>query len=252
MHPVLRAAYPILAQRDACVARYADPDDMPDIFALRGLAFRGDPLALDRDRFDDHCSHLWIGQPGEPPLATVRLRVHRTAQSLLESYTAQYYDLVHLAIQGDVTLELGRLCTRPGVQSRDVIRLVWASIAHIIDDLGAARLIGCTSFRTTDPSTIRAALSLLARDHLAPGWSPAILRGESLAFRTFAEVPASQAEGLAQMPSLLRCYLRLGGWVSEHLVIDRDLGTSHVFTCVDVGRMPSKRRAALAGQREGR
>ena len=34
------------------------------------------------------------------------------------------------------------------------------------------------------------------------------------------------------LPSLLKFYLRLGGKVSDHAVIDRDLNTIHVFTYV--------------------
>ena len=36
------------------------------------------------------------------------------------------------------------------------------------------------------------------------------------------------------LPPLLKFYLRLGGKVSDHAVIDRDLDTLHVFTYVDL------------------
>ena len=36
------------------------------------------------------------------------------------------------------------------------------------------------------------------------------------------------------LPPLLKFYLRLGGKVSDHLVIDKDLDTLHVFTFVDL------------------
>jgi hypothetical protein len=43
----------------------------------------------------------------------------------------------------------------------------------------------------------------------------------------------------------LRSYLGLGGWVGDHAVIDRDLDTLHVFTCVEVDRIPPARAASL-------
>ena len=49
------------------------------------------------------------------------------------------------------------------------------------------------------------------------------------------------------MPPLLRTYLLMGGWVSDHAVRDRDLGTLHVFTGLEVGRVPAHRRRALIG-----
>ena len=47
------------------------------------------------------------------------------------------------------------------------------------------------------------------------------------------------------MPPLLRSYLALGGWVGDHAVLDRDLGTMHVFTGVEVRRIPAARARAL-------
>ena len=57
--------------------------------------------------------------------------------------------------------------------------------------------------------------------------------------------------GLAGLPPLLRTYLGMGGWVSDHAVADRELDTLHVFTCVEVDRVPAARAASLravAGQ----
>jgi putative hemolysin len=50
------------------------------------------------------------------------------------------------------------------------------------------------------------------------------------------------------MPPLLRSYLGMGGWVSDHAVIDNELNTLHVFTGVEInmmrpGRVRQLRRA---------
>jgi hypothetical protein len=37
----------------------------------------------------------------------------------------------------------------------------------------------------------------------------------------------------------------MGGWVSDHAVADRELDTLHVFTCVEVDRVPPARAASL-------
>jgi putative hemolysin len=52
------------------------------------------------------------------------------------------------------------------------------------------------------------------------------------------------------MPPLLRTYLMMGGWVSDHAVIDRQMGTLHVFTGVEIRAIPAARARmlrALAG-----
>jgi putative hemolysin len=47
------------------------------------------------------------------------------------------------------------------------------------------------------------------------------------------------------MPPLLRTYLAMGGWVSDHAVVDRDLGTLHVFTGLEIAAIPPGRARAL-------
>jgi putative hemolysin len=50
---------------------------------------------------------------------------------------------------------------------------------------------------------------------------------------------------LVALPPLLRTYLAMGGWVSDHAVVDRQLNTLHVFTCVEVDKVPAARAASL-------
>jgi putative hemolysin len=51
--------------------------------------------------------------------------------------------------------------------------------------------------------------------------------------------------GLPLIPPLLRTYLAMGGWVSDHAVVDRDLNTLHVFTGLEIGAIPPARARAL-------
>ena len=50
---------------------------------------------------------------------------------------------------------------------------------------------------------------------------------------------------LLQMPPLLRSYLGIGGWVSDHAVVDRAMNTLHVFTGVEIAAIPAARARAL-------
>lgn len=51
--------------------------------------------------------------------------------------------------------------------------------------------------------------------------------------------------GAEQMPSLLRSYLAMGGWVGDHAVIDREMNTLHVFTGLEVAAIPAGRARVL-------
>lgn len=222
--------------------------DLDAVLALRALAFRGGAAASDRDRFDTGALHLMAGPPGAPPLAALRLLVHPPGE--IGGYAGAHYDLRRLAAAPGPALELGRLCLHPSHADPDLMRLLWAGVARAADAFGAARLIGCTSFPGIDPDRLAPALGLLAQRHLGPpALAPAPLAPVTRPLAAFA--PAATAEGAALLPPLLRSYLALGGWVSDHLVIDADLGTCHVFTCVEIAAMPEPRKRilrALAGQ----
>jgi hypothetical protein len=47
------------------------------------------------------------------------------------------------------------------------------------------------------------------------------------------------------MPPLLRTYLMMGGWVSDHAVVDDHMNTLHVFTGVEIGAIPPVRKRLL-------
>ena len=62
------------------------------------------------------------------------------------------------------------------------------------------------------------------------------------------DLPPRHADTRAAMrglPPLLRSYLALGAWVSDHAVIDRDLNTLHVLVALDVARIPAARARSL-------
>lgn len=244
-------------------ARLAGPKDMPALGRLRARAFRGDDRADDLDDQDSRAWHLWLGLGTQAdclgaaaePLATARLRLHMTPASLRDGYCARSYDLCALSALSGPVLEVGRLCLEPNAaadtaQRADLFRLMWAGIARLVLRHQVQRLIGCASFATTDPRSCLPALQVLAARHIGP----ARLRPAKRAAETF-DLPAPGAditmEGLQALPPLLRAYLAWGGWVSDHLVIDRDLATAHVFTCVEVATMPDARKRVLARLADG-
>jgi L-ornithine Nalpha-acyltransferase len=223
-------------------------DEVDGCLSLRALAFRGNAAAADGDGFDALCLQLAVSAAKGPILATLRVQPHPEGQ--IEGYAAQVYDLAALAAQPGAALELGRLCVHPGHSGPDPVRLLWAGVARLVDVWGAARLIGCTSMPGQDPEPLAPALGLLARRHLGPAHlQPRVRAGRARPLSDWSG--AATPQGAALLPPLLRAYLALGGWVSDHLVIDPDLNTCHVFTCVEISAMPEGRKRvlrALAGQ----
>ena len=91
----------------------------------------------------------------------------------------------------------------------------------------------------------------LNAQHLAPErWRPGRKAPEICPLQRNATQIVDLRLALSQMPTLLRSYLSMRGWVSDHAVVDRDLNTLHVFTGVEVAAIPPARKRlprAIAG-----
>ncbi|PZX17551.1 putative hemolysin [Palleronia aestuarii] len=216
--------------------------DLAQAFALRRAAFRADRGGPDR--FDAVSRHLIIEDPASGvPLGTCRLRPIADGSTLQETYCAEYYDLDPLLGRRGAVIEVGRLCVAPSGAAADILRVVWAALARIVERERAGLLIGCASFAGTDPDRHRAAFDLLGRHHLGP--DEIRPQGSARSIRFATDAPVAARQGLAALPPLLRSYLAMGGWVGGHAVIDDAMDTIHVFTALDVAAIPKTRRRAL-------
>ncbi|HQU68294.1 MAG TPA: GNAT family N-acyltransferase [Albidovulum sp.] len=220
-------------------------EDVARAQALRGQAFRGAGRS-DADAYDAFCRHLLIEAAGAL-VAALRLRVFRSGVDVNLSYAAQYYDLSSLYAFPAAMVELGRFCLHPDRHDPDILRLAWGAITSCVDRERAGMLFGCVSFRGTDPSAYPDAFAALRAGHLGPGrWLPGTKARSVIRFGQGPEArPADPKAALLQMPPLLRSYLAMGGWVSDHAVVDAELDTMHVFTALEVDRVPAARARSL-------
>jgi L-ornithine Nalpha-acyltransferase len=230
-------------------ARFAaSAADLAVSLALRGRVFRGDALAPDGDGYDARCRHVLIEDKASGALlCSYRLFSLADGRGIADSYSAQFYELGALAGYGRPMVEVGRFCIAPEAQDGDVLRLAWAALTRLVDREAVGMLFGCSSFPGTEPGLYSDAFALLSARHAAPPrWRPRVKAPEVIRFD--APTPALDARtAMTAIPPLLRTYLVMGGWVSDHAVIDRDLGTLHVFTGLDVDGVPAARARALRG-----
>ena len=225
-------------------------DDVAATQALRHLCFvetaggRPRPGGIEADDRDPLCRHVMIEETATGQLlCSFRIMELPSGAAIGPGYAAQFYDLSRLAAYRRPLLELGRFCIRPGTRDADVLRLAWGAITRIVDAAGVGMLFGCSSFAGTDPAPYRAAFALLGAGYRAPpAWAPGPRAAETV---PLGGALRDRRQALAAMPPLLRTYLGMGGWVSDHAVIDRDLGTIHVFTAVETSAVPPARARAL-------
>jgi L-ornithine Nalpha-acyltransferase len=229
---------------DLCAARH-----------LRSHCFQ--TAALDQDRFDSLCKHVLIEEISTGDLVgCFRVMLLEAPGAFELSYSAQFYDLAGLSqfsgkmITGKM-MELGRFCIDPVRQDADILRLSWGAVTRLVDQNEVALLFGCSSFVGTNTGPYLEALALLQHRHLAPeDWRPGVKAPQAVRFLDLLkDRPASQKPDLKraqmQLPPLLRSYLSMGGWVGDHLVIDPDLNTCHVFTGLEVAKVPAARQRLL-------
>lgn len=210
--------------------------------ALRKLAFAGAADGLQADHFDAKCDHVLIKETATGNLVASYRLLQLTGVDIADSYSAQYYTLDALKTFDGPLLELGRFCIHPDYSDAEILRVAWAFMTRMVDDQGVAMLFGCASFAGCDAAPYAAAFAMLKSRHLAPDqWRPVVKSTDIVTF-TDAPIPPKV---MRHIPSLLRTYLAMGGWVSDHAVIDRNMNTLHVFVGVEIASIPETRKRLL-------
>ncbi|MEM8788976.1 MAG: GNAT family N-acyltransferase [Pseudomonadota bacterium] len=238
-------------RRGRYVARVAEgAGDRAAAIALRTLCFRGaeaDPGA-DADGFDTLCQHMLVEDTADGRLVCCfRLLPLASGAAIEGSYAAQFYDLHNLHAFDGPIMEMGRFCIHPDIRDPDVLRVAWGAMTRFVDDAGVELLFGCSSFKGTEATAYMDAFALLKERHLAPKrWLPRVKAPRVFRFSNRLKLRKPNLKAAMQgMPPLLRSYLVMGGWVSDHAVIDNDLNTLHVFTGLEIRAIPAVRKRLL-------
>ncbi|MEM9062678.1 MAG: GNAT family N-acyltransferase [Pseudomonadota bacterium] len=216
----------------------------------RGVPSDARPDALDHDEFDPMCQHFMVeDQRSGQLVCCFRVMPLQNGSEIGKSYSAKYYDLAQLSQFPGKLVEMGRFCIHPAHKDPAILRVAWTAMTRYVDDEGIDLLFGCSSFEGVDAEAYADAFSLLKEKHIAPTrWMPRIKAPNVFRFaRAFRLRRPNMKLALGRMPPLLRTYLVMGGWVSDHAVIDNDLKTLHVFTGVEISRVPKSRARALRG-----
>ncbi len=192
----------------------------------------------DEDRWDPVADHLLVidhalGDGPASVVGTYRMIRREAAESVGGFYSEEEYDITPITSFPGTVLELGRSCVDASHRGRAVMQLLWRGIAAYVDLHGIELMFGCASLNGTDPDALAAELTYLYGHHLAP---PA-LRPRALAER-YVEMRRLDPSGLdprrtnQSLPPLIKGYLRLGGFVGDGAVIDRQFNTVDVAIVV--------------------
>ena len=192
----------------------------------------------DEDRFDDISEHCLIfdKKKNEKLVLVFRARIFESMKQIQDSYTAQYYGLKQLENLSCKPLELGRFCVDPA--SNDPFLLVFAFkyLYNKLKNENVNFVFGCSSFNGAEVAKHSESLMFLGNNYLADA-SIAVEKKSDESVDLGQEVKIFSKDrpmDYFNLPPLLKFYLRLGGRVSDHAVIDNELDTLHVFTYLDL------------------
>lgn len=228
-------------------ARFArEARDLDGALALRAQLFRGGQRS-DEDRFDAVCRHVLVEDEHRQPVCCLRFLEFASGADIARSYSAQHYDLDGLLSFDAPMIELGRFCVDPTQRDPAILRTVWAFLADHVAQHKTQLLFGCSSFPGISAQPYLDSFAMLKQRHLGPKRLMPGVKARDIV--PFPSMPPGrtldQMAGLRAMPALVRSYLSMGGWVGDHAVVDRDLGTLHVFTGLETARIPPARKRFL-------
>ena len=230
-------------------ARYAS--SQIDVLAAQSLRYQCFNLSnkdeLDVDDFDALCQHVLIENlETEKLICCYRILKFDSGKNISSSYSSQFYDLKVIENFTEPMIEVGRFCIDPEVNDPSVVLTAWAALAQIVDHNQTEFLFGCSSFEGIEKEKYFDSFALLRDRYMAPDhWRPKIKAAQVFCYSKDLIYKVDKKKALLNMPPLLKTYLSMGAWVSDHAVVDLNMKTLHLFTGMEISKIPKSRKNFL-------
>ena len=195
----------------------------------------------DIDSYDAICDHLLVidhdsherGALNRPAVVgTYRLLRQPVAENYGGFYTAREFDIGTLiGRHGRLHfLELGRSCVLNEYRNKRTVELLWHGIHAYVTQNHCDVMIGCASIEGTDPEELGLPLSFLHHYAGAPEqWRARALPERYVEMNRMSKEAIAPKAALRGLPPLVKGYLRLGAYIGDGAVIDREFGTTDVL-----------------------
>jgi putative hemolysin len=207
----------------------------------------------DFDEFDAACDHLLVldtNLPAGPSqvIATYRLLRRAPMEMIGRFYTQDEYNIDAIVDSEGELLELGRSCVQEEYRSRAAMQLLWRGIAAYIHNHKVKLLFGCPSFTGIDFKEHAIALSYLYHYHLAPEEiRPVALPDQYVDMNLLPKEEVDHKEALRYLPTLIKGYMRLGGFFGDGAVLDPICNTTDVSVVIKTDLVTDKYIQRYAG-----
>lgn len=189
---------------------------------------------VDKDIFDPYCEHLIVRDENSGAVVgTYRILSPENARKIGSYYSDTEFDLVRLQHLRPRMVEIGRSCVHADYRTGTTITLLWAGLARYMLERRYDYLIGCASISMADGG--HAAASLFQR--LGESMSP-------LEYRVFPRCPlpldALRNDQAAELPPLIKGYLRAGAYVCGAPAWDPDFNTADLPILMPMSRLDGR------------
>jgi L-ornithine Nalpha-acyltransferase len=224
--------------------------DLPTLLARR-----------DVDGFDAVCDHLLVidhaahsdSRKRPEVVGTYRLLRQEEAQRHHGFYSEAEFAITPLMARHAQLnfLELGRSCVLAPYRNKRTLELLWRGIAAYAAVNRPDVMIGCASLDGTDPDSLALPLSFLHHFAGAPEpWRTPALPSRAVAMNRMRKEAIDRKLALQALPPLIKAYLRLGAYVGDGAVIDRQFGTTDVLIVLPMSRIKARYYEHFSPQHE--
>ncbi|QSI77583.1 MULTISPECIES: GNAT family N-acetyltransferase [Niveibacterium] len=198
---------------------------------------------VDRDHFDPFCEHLIVRDEAQGRIVgTYRILTPSAARRIGSYYSETEFDLTRFHLIRDRLVEIGRSCIDPEYRSGAVIALLWAGLARFMQENGYEYLMGCASISMADGGHAAAAIY----DQLEAHQAPAEWRGFP---RLRLPLEALRNGQRAEMPPLIKGYMRAGAMVCGEPAWDPDFNTADLLLLLPMGQTDARYARHFIGSR---
>ena len=190
---------------------------------------------IDADYYDPYCEHLIVrDETAGRIVGTYRVLAPAAAKRVGSYYSENEFYLTRLAQLRPQLVEIGRSCIAADHRHGTVIALLWMKLAEYMTRNDYRYLIGCASVPMHDGGHNAANLfTQLSASHMAPDDYRAMPR---------APLPYDRlANGQqAEVPPLIKGYLRAGAWVCGEPAWDPYFNSADLLLLLPMARLAAR------------
>jgi len=189
---------------------------------------------VDEDYYDRFCEHLVVrDELSRKIIGTYRILSPAAARRAGSYYSETEFNLERLKHLRDRTVEVGRSCVDPEYRTGGTIALLWSGLVRYMLQNNYEYLIGCASIGMADGGHAAAGIFSRLEAHMAPS-----------EYRVFPSCPLPldriEASKDAEVPPLIRGYLRAGAYVCGNPAWDPDFNTADLLMLLPMTRIDTR------------